>query len=350
MPMPDEQNRTARTAHTATKTVRQVWLLVVTAATAASLGCREEEGIQHYKAPRAETPIVSMRVAIIKNADQTWFFKLMGPKDVVDDHTTEFDQFLETIQFNADEKNPVIWKAPNEWEKEPAGGQIYASYLVGPKTTAAQMTVVKLGGQAGAFLDNVNRWRKQLGLKPVTEENLDGVIKKTINGREVIIVQLSGTGRFHRTAAPLLPQGPGPLQAEAKIDTPEGWQKMDQPPQFAVAGFRIEDGKETAQVSVSQLGPQPMLENVIRWRRQVGLGPVDANQVKDLIQPFDVGDSKAQYLDMTGSRDRILVILVHKGEADWIFKMMGSPELVGKQKPAFEKLVRSVRFDGGRDE
>jgi hypothetical protein len=294
--------------------------------------------------------MVSMRVAIFKNADQSWFFKLMGPKDVVDDHTTEFDQFLQTIQFNADDKNPVIWKAPDEWEKDAAGSQIYAAYLVGPKKTAAQMTVVKLSGQAGTLLDNVNRWRRQLGLKPVTEEALEGVTKVTINSREATIVQLSASGRFHKPAAPLLPQGPGPLEPEMKIDTPEGWQKMDQPPQFAVAGFRIEDGNEHAQVSISQLGPQPMLENVKRWRGQVGLGPVDAGQLKELVQSFDVGDSKADYLDMIGKRDRILVILVHKADTDWIFKMMGSPDLVGKQKPAFEKLVRSVRFDGGRDE
>jgi hypothetical protein len=344
MPIHEDRNQAAVKDRFASKSVRWTWLLVVTAAAAGLLGCREDEGIQHYKAPRAETPMVSMRVAIIKNADQTWFFKLMGPKDVVDDHVAEFDQFLQTIQFTADDKNPVVWKAPDEWEKDAAGNQVYAAYLVGPKLTAAQMTVVKLGGEAGGFLNNVNRWRRQLGLKPVTEEALDDVKKVTINNREVTIVQLSASGRFHKTQAPLLPQGPGPLEPEIKIDTPEGWKKMDQPPQFAVAGFRIEEGKENAQVSVSQLPPQPMLENANRWRAQVGLGPVDAAQLKDLAQPFDVGDGKADYLDMTGKQDRILVILVHKGQTDWIFKMKGSPELVGKQKPALEKLVRSVRF------
>ncbi len=287
--------------------------------------------------------MVGMRVAIFKLANETWFFKLWGPKDVVDDHITEFDQFLHTIQFSPDEKTPVSWKAPEEWEKDAAGNQVYAAYLVGPKLTAAQMTVVKLGGEAGTLPDNVNRWRRQLGLKPVTEESKDGVTTVMINGREVTIVHLNASGRFRKTQAPLLPQGPGPLEPEIKMDTPEGWKKMDQPPQFAVAGFRIEEGKENAQVSVSQLPSQPMLENVNRWRAQVGLGPVDAAQLKDLVQPFDVGDGKADYLDMTG-KDRILVILVHKGQTDWIFKMKGSPELVGKQKPAFEKLVRSARI------
>jgi hypothetical protein len=342
MPIHEERNQAASASGAATKALRWTWLLVAAAA-AGSLGCRDEEGVQHYNAPRAETPMVSMRIAIFKNADQTWYFKLWGPKDVVDDHMAEFDQFLHTIQFNADDKNPVVWKAPEEWEKDSAGNQVYAAYLVGPKLTAAQMTVVKLGADTGSLLDNVNRWRRQLGLKPVTEDTMDGVTKAMINGREVTIVQLSASGRFHKTSAPLMPQGPGPLEAEIKFDTPEGWQKTE-PPQFAVAGYRIEEGKESALASVSQLPQQPMLENVNRWRAQVGLAPVDGAQMKDLVQPFDVGDGKADYLDMTGKQGRILIILVHRGQADWIFKMKGSPELVGKQKPAFEKLVRSARF------
>ncbi len=98
------------------------------------------------------------------------------------------------------------------------------------------------------------------------------------------------------------------------------------------------------------MAPQPLLANVNRWRGQVGLGAVKAEEVKKLVQPFDGAGAEAQALDMTGLRHRILIVMLPRREETWIFKMMGAPDLVGKQKPAFEKFVRSVRFDGGSDE
>jgi hypothetical protein len=314
----------------------------------APLGCQGNEDIQHYQAPRVETPMIRMRVAIFKFEKKTWFFKLIGTKDVVDQHADEFEAFLRSVKSDNDQ---VVWKAPADWVKEPAGGQRYAAYLIGPKETAAELTVVPLEDKAGSLLDNVNRWRGQLGLRAIREENLSEYIQEaTIGDQKVTRVELTAAGRFHQTPAPSIPIGKRPADAGITYDAPKDWQKMAQAPQFAVAGFEVSQGSEAATVSVSPMAPQPLLDNVNRWRNQLGVGPVTADKAKDLAQPFDVGGTQAQCLDMKGENRRIVVVLLPHGGKTWIFKMMGSPNLVDKQKPDFEKFVRSVRFDGGSDE
>ena len=42
--------------------------------------------------------------------------------------------------------------------------------------------------------------------------------------------------------------------------------------------------------------------------------------------------------------------MVVRGDQSIFFKMKGSAELVGKQKPAFEAFLKSVKFAGGNDE
>jgi hypothetical protein len=323
-------------------------LLLCAAAALAPLGCQGNEDIQHYQAPRVDTPMIRMRVAIFKLGKKTWFFKLIGPKDVVDQHADDFEAFLRSVKSDNDQ---AVWKAPDDWVKEPAGGQRSAAYRIGPKETAAELTVVPLDEQAGSLLDNVNRWRGQLGLKAVREENLSEYVQEdTIGDQKVTRVDLTAAGRFHQTPAPSIPIGKKPADAGITYDAPKDWRKMAQAPQFAVVGFEVSQGSETATVSVSPMAPQPLLDNVIRWRQQIGLRPVTADQAKDLVQSFDAAGTQAQLLDMQGESKRILVILLPHGGKTWIFKMMGSPNLVEKQKPDFEKFVQSVRFDGGSDE
>jgi hypothetical protein len=51
-----------------------------------------------------------------------------------------------------------------------------ASYAVKrPDGRSADISVVAMGGGAGGELENVNRWRNQIGLDPVTEADLAGL-------------------------------------------------------------------------------------------------------------------------------------------------------------------------------
>ncbi len=333
-------------------TVRRLGpLLLCATAALVPLGCQQNEDVQHYQAPRIEAPMIRLRVAIFKSGDSTWFFKLTGPKDVVDQHADEFEQLLRSVKFSGDAKEPATWIAPDAWVKEPAGELRYAAYNIGPKDTAAEMTVVRLGGAAGSLVANVNRWRGQLGLKAIAESDLgDYVTEQEFGDRKVSRVDMTAAGRFRKAAPPKMGITKGQAKPRLTYDAPKSWKKMPTAPQFAEVGFQVQEGDEKVLVSASEMTAQPLLDNVLRWRGQVGLGRITTAELKDIVQPFAVGDTRAESLDMAGKSNRIVVVLLPRGDRTWIFKIMGSPELVGKQKAEFENFVRSVRFDGGSDE
>ena len=55
------------------------------------------------------------------------------------------------------------------------------------------MTVIALGPEAGSFLANVNRWRQQLQLEPITDAELPDQSKHLqVDGREGDYVELLG--------------------------------------------------------------------------------------------------------------------------------------------------------------
>lgn len=69
----------------------------------------------------------------------------------------------------------VPWTVPDGWTEKPTpqGGMRIASYAVtAPDGRTVDISVVPLGGSSGALLDNVNRWRDQLALGPITEAEL----------------------------------------------------------------------------------------------------------------------------------------------------------------------------------
>src|SRR5207249_3468810 len=78
-------------------------------------GCNDDE-ITSYKVPREKerpAPIPAPREAqqllgaVVSHADRTWFFKLLGPVAGVGKHEKEFSQFIESLRFKEDAKEPI---------------------------------------------------------------------------------------------------------------------------------------------------------------------------------------------------------------------------------------------------
>jgi hypothetical protein len=66
------------------------------------------------------------------------------------------------------------YTAPPSWKELPAGGFRVAAFQIGEGNQKAEVTIIPLGGGAGDLLDNVNRWRGQIKLGPITEQELRG--------------------------------------------------------------------------------------------------------------------------------------------------------------------------------
>ena len=74
----------------------------------------------------------------------------------------------------------VAWKTPSGWKQEPASGMRRASFSVqGEDGLSADVSVVNLPGSAGGLLQNINRWREQIALPPLSEKELGAHLQRT---------------------------------------------------------------------------------------------------------------------------------------------------------------------------
>jgi hypothetical protein len=324
-------------------------------------GC-QDDGIQHYQVPKP--PVYRLLGAIAPHGPNLWFFKLSGPDAAVQQHKPEFDRFIESVTFSAADQ-PPSWKLPEGWRQEPSDQMRFATLRLGPGEDALELTVTRLGREASgkpdaALLANVNRWRAQMGVPEVEADRLAEIARpRDVHGVTLYTVDMTGPkpGKTSRgmsmPARPPVAKGPAPggerpEQSGLHYTTPPGWKEPAQRKAMRAAEFEIEEEGKRAEVTVIPLGGAAgsLLDNVNRWRSQVGLAPVGDDQLRRDAVPVAVGGGPGSYLDLAGPEgQRILVVMVPRGDQTWFFKMTGPAGLVGRQKAAFEAFVQSVRFE-----
>ncbi len=130
---------------------------------------------------------------------------------------------------------------------------------------------------------------------------------------------------------------------------PEGWRESA-PGRMSVATFSITSGAQEAQVTVT---PLPMLGGrdavvVNMWREQVGLKPLEPDEIAKQLQDVVVGPDNGKLFEVTGKEGeapmRIITAMVHRPDASWFYKLSGDAALVEAQKPAFVEFLKSVRL------
>lgn len=300
------------------------------------------------------------------------------------------------------------YKAPSGWEEQPPGEMRVASFRVQKDGKQADVSVIPLPGLAGSDLSNVNRWRGQVGLAAVSEEELaklaqpveaggkpaqlfeqagqnpseneksrilaviqrrDGVawFYKMTGSDELVAQQKPAFMEFLQSlqfqateAQSSLPPSHPPMGGASPVQTvsadapakpnwtvPAGWQETA-PGQMQLAKFLAPgDGSAKAEVSVAMIPGDGggALANVNRWRRQIGLGPIEATDLPKQTSEIEAGGAKAMLLDVTGpdKQKRLIAASVPRGDGTWFYKLMGDEAAVAKQKAAFVQFVRSAK-------
>lgn len=126
---------------------------------------------------------------------------------------------------------------------------------------------------------------------------------------------------------------------------PEGWKEKDEKAAMRYATLTV-DGLDTL-VSNFPGDVGGVHANLNRWRQQVGLGPVAADAVEKEFSRVELKGTTALVCDLQGQK-RMLGAIVKDGDKTWFFKMTGDPEKVGKQKDAFDKLIKSLKWTDGK--
>lgn len=136
---------------------------------------------------------------------------------------------------------------------------------------------------------------------------------------------------------------------------PEGWNEAP-PGQMRAASFNVkaDDGKQ-ADVSVIPLpgAAGGDLANVNRWRGQVGLASLSAEELAKTAEAVEIAGQPAQLYDVAGAASgsgdptRILGVIQQRDGMAWFFKMTGNDPLVAKEKSAFVAFLKSVKYEAG---
>ena len=273
-----------------------------------------------------------------------------------------------------------------------------ASFVVhGKDGTEADISFVTLGPSAGNILDNVNRWLSQLGQPPITSDKLattvqqlptaagniavvdltgepengdankDGRIVAAIasdasgtgfykmRGNRTLVgsekenfmkwVSSSRTGNAPITTAENIPGSSDSAPPKVKWELPEGWH-TGAPSAMRYASFTADADGAKADISIVTFPGEggADLENVNRWRQQIGLPAVEASALQPMISPIGTNEPHFSMIDMSGPNGRTIAAWIrHEGRA-WFFKLSGPKEAVEREKPKFVKFVQSVRF------
>ena len=87
---------------------------------------------------------------------------------------------------------PLRWTVPQGWQEKPATG-VRAGYLIvpGANGTQAEVTIIPFPGMVGTELDNVNRWRREINLEPITEKDISSQ-KVQVGSDEGNLYDISG--------------------------------------------------------------------------------------------------------------------------------------------------------------
>jgi hypothetical protein len=275
------------------------------------------------------------------------------------------------------------------------------------------MSVIALPstGAPGELMLNVNRWRGQLQLPPVDERGLAATVKEAKVGDATMSLvdlrgqfsagsmtapfagggpfrggarppgtapfangarQPGGPGAQNATSSADLPPGHPPVDAGVSVDepasapftskAPDAWQS--QPASgMRKAAFLVKDGDRSAEVTAIDLvasAPSVAnpLENVNRWRGEIGLEPVKQDQLAGIVQKIEVDGNPVDYVELipdaskkaeSRADEATLAAIVPVGKTIWFFKMRGDRDLVAAQRDKFRSFLESVRFasDGG---
>jgi hypothetical protein len=178
--------------------------------------------------PMVEEDRLSIQGALVSHGGQSWFFKMMGPEPAVSSQREPFLSMVRSLTFPGHDapvataaaaptgmpagglgmdmmkqgsevapppKAPSLsYLTPGGWQAQPPTQFRAASFLIpAPDGGApADMSVIALPGPVGGDLANVNRWRGQLGLPPVSPVEFEASLQRvqTVDGATLALVDL----------------------------------------------------------------------------------------------------------------------------------------------------------------
>jgi hypothetical protein len=341
-------------------------IILLAATTALLAGCGKEE-IKVHSIPKEKAPALQMATAPAED-------------------------------ISRENSHPVHWTTPSGWKELAPTSMRVGNFLITKGDKKAEVSILQFPGNVGTELDNVNRWRGEIGLNPITQSDVSSQVvaigratgklydlpgptlstiatvlkkgdiswffkmrgdKEVVSESKETFVEFLKSISFHSDDAEETPVAEKPISTNVKTipdETPSGEPKWDapsiwqeKPPSAMVLkSFSVGDADHEAKISITAFpgdvgGP---LANVNRWRKQLSLEPVAESDLSNLTTSIDVLGGKATLVDMksTDGKTRMIAATVPRKEKTWFYKLMGDEATVAQEREAFVKFVQTVRY------
>jgi hypothetical protein len=274
---------------------------------------------------------------IVVRDDEAWFFKAVGPDEVLEGHQPAFRQLLESVRFS--DGRPA-WDLPDGWRQKAGSGMRFATIEFGPEDAELELSVIPMGVPDGdadqCILMNVNRWRDQMGIARLTADQIEEQTEAIpLDGLRAVFVDLK--------AEPASTPEPGAL----RFDVPDGWTEGDKEvTRMGVtlrheAAFLVTDGEDRVEISVDRMpSGGTLLQNLPRWQAQIGLDTDPAE-----TETLKIAGRDAEYVELTGQDQSILGAVVPGDGEAWYIKLKGANGLAKREKQNFRDFLQSIRFE-----
>jgi hypothetical protein len=295
---------------------------------------------------------------------------------------------------------PIAWTLPADWTRLADAGQSAFGSVAKIQVSKDDPTLtlnVNLV-QSADVVSNLNRWEGQLGLEPTPAANIATRAKEIqVEAHPAHRVDLTSADRATRLLAVILPEGggawtfllKGPAEKvtaqEAAFDTfiasvnfpshshahdhgpaqaaqtqpadnksyaltgytvPAGWEKDLTERQMRLATLFVGSGNDRAEVIVTKFAVDrfgSMLNNINRWRGEVGLPPT-ADEFKENFRELKIADLSGIVFDFQGEAKRSSVAMFRKGGDMWFVKLIGPAATVAAQRGNLDAFIASLQF------
>lgn len=361
---------------------RGVWPLLMLLA----VGCGSREQIESYTvrkpelidptlanapAPGEPKPTQTLgAIVVLENAG--WFFKTTGDPGTVGPQKDAFLNFVKSIRFSSGADPQPQWDLPEGWTERPGGDFRFATVEMpaGQEKLDLAISVLPKNVPDEEFvLNNVNRWRGQVGLDATnviefarSRETFD------VDGNNATFVSLvgqsaagggmpgapfapfAGGASAAPGSSPTEPVRPKTAPAPASGDTltyeiPAGW-IPGRTTEFRKAAFSVKDGDQELEITVIPLGAGSgtLLQNVNRWRGQIKLPEVKEAELAKLVKKVETLGVAGDYVELVGPTDTILGVMAPAEGQVWFIKLSGDSKLAERENARFQEFVKSLRF------
>jgi hypothetical protein len=172
-------------------------------------------------------------VGVIDHDGTSFYFKMRGDDASVREQKPAFLEFLKSVSFEAPPAMAMTdphagmtavpasaqggaetgAALPAGWKEIPNPQMLLAKYVIqGSGDTKADVNISMLNGQGGGVMMNITRWRGQLGLPPLSEEDFSKQAQTVdVGGGKATVVDMTGTdaktGKTARLVGVIAPQG-----------------------------------------------------------------------------------------------------------------------------------------------